>query len=575
MHSPSLLQIEGLAPAGPTMREPKMLSPVSCCAGLLAVLSALAAPLSVASEAVDLKAINRIADEAFNRSEIPRTAAHLTDRIGARLTNSPQMREAERWTQEQFRQWGLKNVRAEGFDFGRGWSIERASVRMVAPRVRTMQSIPIAWTPATPGAVSAPIIVAPMGKAKDFDKWRGQLRGKIVLVSQPGTSSSEPTASDFKRFTAEELKAMEPYPQPTYSEAEFEARRKRVAFDEQRDAFLAEEGALLWVRKSNREGGLVEGSTYGADSYTVYGHGVGRTPRLPAVELAAEDYRLLARLAKAGAAPAIEVLSDVKYYDDDPRAYNIIAELPGRDPKAGYVLAGGHLDSWVAADGAADNAAGCAVVMEAARILTKLNFKPKRAIHFALWNAEEPGLLGSMAYIEQHLVSRPPLQDKEAAKLNPYFSRSWLQRWPITPQAGHSQLTAYFNLDNGSGKIRGIQAEGNLAALPVFKEWLAPFASMGATTVVPKRAGGTDHAFMQAVGLPGFQFIQDPLDYDSRVHHTQIDTYDHLRIDDMKQAAVILASFLLHAANRDEPLPRMPLPTQPTATDPFSYDQDE
>ncbi|MBL8264847.1 M20/M25/M40 family metallo-hydrolase [Steroidobacter sp.] len=540
----------------------------------LAALLALSAPFVFASETVDLQAINRITDEAFNRSEIPQTAAYLSDRIGARLTNSPQMREAERWTQEQFRQWGLKNVRAEGFDFGRGWSIERASVRMVAPRVRTMQSIPIAWTPATPGAVSAPIIVAPLRTAKDFEKWRGQLRGKIVLVSQPGTSA-EPTEADFKRFTREELDAMTPYPQPTHSEAQFQARRKRASFDEQRDEFLAAEGALLWVRRSNREGGLVEGSSYGADSSTVYGYLVGRTPKLPAVELAAEDYRLLARLAKAGTAPAIEVISDVKFHDDDHRAYNIIAELPGRDAKAGYVLAGAHLDSWVAADGAADNAAGSAVVMEAARILNKLNFKPKRAIHFALWNAEEPGLLGSIAYLDQHLVSRPPVTDQDTAKLNPYFSRSWLQRWPITPKPGHAQLTAYFNLDNGSGKIRGINAEGNLAAMPVFKQWLAPFASMGADTVVPARAGGTDHAFMQAVGLPGFQFIQDPLDYESRVHHTQIDTYDHLRIEDMKQAAVILASFLLQAANRDEPLPRMPLPTQPAVTDPFLYDDVE
>lgn len=547
-----------------------MRSPGSRCAALVAALSAFAAPC-VASNAVDLQAINRITDEGFNRSEIPQTASYLTDRIGARLTNSPQMREAERWTQQQFRQWGLKSVRAEGFDFGRGWSIEHASVRLVTPRVRAMRSIPIAWTPATPGAVTAPIVVAPMRSTKDFDKWRGQLRGKIVLVTHPGTSS-DPTKPDFRRFTDAELAAKMPFPQPTHSEAAFATFREREAFDEQRDAFLASEGALLWVRKANREGGLVEGASYGADSSTAYGYLVGRTPKLPAVELAAEDYRLLTRLAKADTAPAIEVVSDVKYYDDDHRSYNIIAELPGSDAKAGYVMAGAHLDTWAAADGAADNGAGCAVVMEAARILKKLDFKPKRGIHFALWNGEEQGMFGSTAYIEKYLASRPPLAAPALAKQNPYFSRSWLQRWPIAPKAGHAQMMAYFNLDNGSGKIRGIHAERNLAVMPIFKEWLAPFASMGATTVAPARAGGTDHVFMQAVGLPGFQFIQDPLDYDTRVHHTQIDTYDHLRIEDMKQAAVILASFLLHAANRDEPLPRMPLPTQPTETDPFFYD---
>lgn len=536
-----------------------------------AVLAAMFATTAAASDQADLQAINRIVDEAFNRSEIPQTAAHLTDRIGGRLTNSPQMREAERWTQQTFRQWGLKNVRAEGFDFGRGWSIQNAHVRMIAPRVRRMESIPIAWTPATPGAVNAPVVIAPMDKTSDFEKWRGQLRGKIVLVSAPGVAS-EPSQPAFKRFSDEELRTMDRYQPPVHADADFARRRQSASFDEQRDEFLAAEGALLWVRKSDRDGGLVEGSTYGA---TTYGYLIGRTPKLPGVELAAEDYRLLARLAKAGAAPAIEVLSDVRYHDEDPRAYNVVAELPGRDPKAGYVLAGGHLDSWVEADGAADNAAGCVVVMEAARILQKLNFKPKRAIHFALWNAEEPGLLGSTAYLEQHLVSRPPVQDAALAKLNPYFSRSWIQRWPLQPKPDYSRLSAYFNIDNGSGKFRGLYAEGNLAAMPVFKAWLAPFASMGAANVVARRTTGTDHFHMQAVGIPGFQFIQDPLDYDSRVHHTRLDTYDHLRIDDLKQAAAVLASVLLHAANRDEPLPRMPLPTQPNQTDPFSYDQAE
>jgi hypothetical protein len=238
-------------------------------------------------------------------------------------------------------------------------------------------------------------------------------------------------------------------------------------------------------------------------------------------------------------------------------------------------MAGAHLDSWVAADGAADNGAGCVVVMEAARILRTLGIKPRRTIRFALWNAEEPGLLGSMAYIERHLATRAAETDPQIAKLNPYFSGSWLNRWPITPKAGYADLKAYFNLDNGSGKVRGIFTEGNIAVVPIFKDWLAPFASMGATHVVAWPTDGTDHVYLQAVGLPGYQFIQDPLDYKTRIHHSSIDMYDHLNIADLKQAAVILASMLYHSAESEQPLPRMPMPVKPAPTDPFAFEEDD
>ena len=267
--------------------------------------------------------------------------------------------------------------------------------------------------------------------------------------------------------------------------------------------------------------------------------------------------------------PTIEIDSDVRYHDEDTKAYNVIADIPGRDPKAGYVMAGAHLDSWVAADGAQDNAAGSAVVMEAARILSKLGIRPKRTIRFALWSGEQQVLGGTLAYIEQHLATRAPSTDPLARELHPYYG--WRNRWPITPLPGYDDLAAYFNVDNGSGKVRGIYAEGNPAVVPIFREWFEPFASMGATTISAQRTGGTDHVLMQAVGIPAFQFIQDPLDYSARIHHSSIDSYDHLRTEDLKQAAVILASFLYQAADREEPLPRMPLPTQPRPSDPFEY----
>jgi Zn-dependent M28 family amino/carboxypeptidase len=211
--------------------------------------------------------------------------------------------------------------------------------------------------------------------------------------------------------------------------------------------------------------------------------------------------------------------------------------------------------------------------MEAARILQSLGLRPKRTIRFALWNGEEQGLTGSLAYVERYLASRAPITNPAHAKLSPWFT--WRERWPVTPLPGHRDLVAYFNVDNGSGKIRGIHAEGNVAAVPIFQEWLSPFASMGASTVSIQPTGGTDHLFMQAVGIPAYQFIQDPLDYESRIHHTNIDSYDHLKADDMRQAAVILASFLYNAASRDEALPRMPIPTQPRKSDPFEYPKDD
>jgi carboxypeptidase Q len=517
-----------------------------------------------AADGVDQQTINRIVDEELNHSQVPQTAEYLMDRIGGRMTNSPQMRIAEQWTQEQFHRWGLSNVRAEGYDFGRGWSIEHIEVRMLTPRVVALHAIPIAWTPATRGTISASIVVAPMKRERDFAQWSGQLKGKIVLIDRP-TEGSEPGKASFQRFSDEELGKLDVYSQPTQSESNVARSLKRGAFAAKRDAFLAAEGAIAWMRESYRDGGLLHGEGYG--------YRVGETPALPGIEIAAEDYRKLARLAKAGAAPTVELTSTVRFHDDDHNAYNIIAEIPGRDPKAGYVMAGAHLDSWVAADGAADNGAGTVAVMEVARVLAKLNVKPRRTIRFALWTGEEQALLGSMAYVERYLAERPPVTDPEQAKLRPLYT--WNIRWPIKPRPGSELLSAYFNLDNGSGKIRGIYTEGNVSVVPIFREWLAPFASMGATRVVAQPTEGTDHVLMQSVGIPAFQFIQDPLDYATRVHHSSIDSYDHLKIADLKQATVILASMLWMASEREKPLPRMPLKTKPNETNPFAYPEDE
>lgn len=503
--------------------------------------------------------MNRVIDQGLNHSQVMQTAEYLADRIGGRLTNSPAMRQAEAWTQAQFKTWGLRNVRKDGFTFGRGWSIVSSSVRMTAPRVMQLTAIPIAWTPPTKGTLTAPIVVAPMRRDRDFALWKGKLAGKIVLVDLPG-DGSEPGEAPFKRLTGEDISKLDRYKQPVIDPEAVERQLKRWGYETRLDAFLKAEGALAAVRKAYRDGKLVHGEGYM--------YKTGETPALPAVEVAAEDYRRLARLAKTGPAPTLEITSNVVYDDSDRNAYNILAEIPGTAPAGEYVMAGAHLDSWVAGDGAADNGAGSACVMEAARILAQAGVRPKRTIRFALWAGEEQGLLGSMAYVQKYLASRPPGPPNESGLEQMV---RWRYRYPIKPLPGHKDLVAYFNIDNGSGRVHGIYAEGNVAATSLLHDWLRPFSGMGADTVVSSPTGGTDHVFMQSVGIPAYQFIQDPLDYESRVHHSSIDTFDHLKAEDLRQASVVLAGVLLAAANSAKTLPRMPVPTNGTPTKPFDY----
>jgi carboxypeptidase Q len=517
-----------------------------------------AAATAAAPVSAERAVVNRIADVGFNHSELPETAEYLSDQIGGRMTNSPAMRRAERWAAERFNAWGLKNVRTEGFDFGRGWWIEASSIRMVVPRPLVLKGIPVAWTPPTQGVLAAAVIVAPMSSEKDFADWRGKLAGRIVLVTWP-TPEKDETEAVFQRYSDAEVGKLDKFQQPVFDPEARQKRIERYRFRAQLDEFLAQEGAVALVTMSRSEGRLVHGEGY---SYRV-----GHTPKLPAVELAAEDYRKLARLAKVGEV-RVEIENRVHFEDADHNAYNVLADIPGSDPKAGYVMAGAHLDSWVAGDGAADNGAGSVMVMEAARILAAIGVKPRRTIRFVLWAGEEQGLLGSAAYVERHLAVRPAPTDPALQDLPAYFS---LDTYPVRTLPEFGELDAYFNIDNGSGKIRGIFTEGNLNVVPILREWLAPFASMGANAVVAQPTGSTDHVFLSRLGLPAFQFIQDPLDYETRVHHTDLDTYDHLRIEDMKQGAVVLAAVLVAAADADKPLPRKPVPAEPKVTDPFAY----
>ncbi|MFL6785036.1 MAG: M20/M25/M40 family metallo-hydrolase [Sphingomicrobium sp.] len=526
-------------------------------AHLWALLASSAVVASAAGAATS--DTSRIIDEGMNRSQVMVTSHELMDDIGPRLTNSTNMRKAQDWAIRKLESYGLSNVHREGYDFGRGWDIVNSSVRLVSPRPIELTAIPVAWSPPTKGPLRAPAVVAPMNRKEQFAAYRGKLAGKIVLTSLPGMSG-EPKEPAFQRLDSGEIAKLDQYAIPHFDPEAQNNFIKRVEFGRDLDAFLASEGALAQATMAGRDGRLVSGEGYQNQ--------VGGSPKLPTVQIAAEDYRRIARMAKMGDDPVVEINSDVRYLDDDTHAYNIIADSPGSDPKAGYVMAGAHFDSWVAGDGAADNGAGSAVVMEAARILRQIGARPKRTIRFALWTGEEQGLFGSLNYVTQHLARRP-----FAVTQNGIVNyMKWRDSYPVTQLPGYGDLKAYFNMDNGSGKLRGIYAEGNAAAKPLLTEWLSPYASMGAGTVVAGPTSGTDHEFFQSVAIPGFQFIQDPLDYESRVHHSDIDTLDHLRADDLRQAAVVLAGVLLQAANSDKELPRPPMPTKPSPTDPFKYD---
>lgn len=498
---------------------------------------------------------SRIISEGSTNSEVMAIAQYLTDVIGPRLTISPGMRAAEDWTAAKFREWGLSGVRKEGFEFGRGWESKGAFMRMVGPRVVPMTIAPIAWTVGTDGTVRAPIIVAPLTDLQSLQRWKGKLQGKLVLISEP-RDPADWDAVPLRRWSEEELAGLNKLDLNPRGNINFSGN---MDFIRARDAFLKAEGAVAYATMSYRGAKIVHGSGYRFES--------GDSTPLPGFEIAQEDYRRLARLEAIGAAPTVEFASEVAFDDRDTQAYNVLADIAGTDPRSGYVMAGAHLDSWAAGDGAVDNAAGVAMVMEAARIIKASGIKTKRGIRFALWSGEEQGLFGSQDYAQRHLASRPipdGLTGTNAAA-------AWGSGWPITPLPGHSQLVAYFNIDNGSGKIRGINAQGNSAAAEIFADWLKPFHALGATTVAMRRVGGTDHVYFDGVGIPAFQFIQDPLDYGSMRHHTSLDTFDALKPDDMRQGAIILAAFLVNAANSDKPLPRLPLPTKAAGNSFYSY----
>jgi hypothetical protein len=533
-----------------------MPTPIRLCALFAAsAVFALSPAAGMSEERVDLDMITRIRAEGLLRSQVMDTLFHLTDVIGPRLTGSPAAREASEWTRQEFARWGLANAHLEPFPFGRGWSFSKSSLRLVAPREAPLFGLPEAWTPGTEGPVRGPVMRVKIDSEKDFEKYRGKLAGKILLLDEP-KEVKEPEGGDFKRYDEAGLQELTRYETPR-SRGDFRTRGiQRYKLRKAQAAFLTAEKALATISTSARENGVVRVSGRGSWERDSEAGALG----VPGLVLASESYDSLARLVADGRPVEVEIDVAARFDPEGGQSADTIAEIPGTDKAGEIVMAGAHLDSWHGGTGATDNAAGSAVVMEAVRILRAVGAKPRRTIRAALWTGEEEGLLGSYYYVKQHFASRPAPTDPVQKALPEVLREA---TWPLAVKPEHGKLAAYFNLDNGSGKIRGIYAEGNVAVQPIFEAWLAPLRDLGADIVTLRNTGGTDHQSFDRVGLPGFQFIQDELDYESRTHHTNLDVYDRARPADLRQAAVVLASFLYDAAMRPEPLPRKPLPTEP------------
>ncbi len=527
------------------------------------------AEVQPATETLDLTAYQRIRDEGFNHSHVMDFAYALMDGIGPRLTGSPNLKKANEWTRDTLTKIGLENAHLEDWgEFGLGWQQLNTWARMVTPdtAVLILQATP--WSPSTPGPVTGDVVFVKIDSEKDFDTYKGKLAGKVVLF---GAMREVPPVDKalFSRYTDEELAKLADFQVngggalPPDLQARMAARMERLRLIDKIAAFFAEEKVAAVIEPSrDASNGGGSGGTFFDDN----GATLGRTPyiaskavKVPVAVAAIESYGRLYRLTQAHVPTTVEIDVETKVSGEHEHGYDTVAEIPGTDPtlKDQVVMVGGHLDSWIAGTGATDNGAGTVVAMEVVRILKALDIKPRRTIRIALWTGEEEGIFGSKGYCTIHFGSAPTSTAPDQMQLPEFMRRA---AGPLALKPEQKLISGYFNIDNGTGKVRGIYTQGNVAIAPIFAQWIAPLKDLGVTTVTNRNTGGTDHLSFDAVGIPGFQFIQDDMDYESRTHHSNEDTVERLQPADLKQIAVVEATFVYNAAMRDQMLPRKPLP---------------
>ena len=505
---------------------------------------ALSLPLATmwsSAQQVDLDAVYRIKQEGLQaqRSQAMEIASYLTDIYGPRLTGSPNINAAADWTMKRMNEWGLTSVHRETWPFGRGWQNHRFVAHAVAPQAYPLIAYSKAWAPGTNGPVTGEAALAVIQNDADLDAWRGQLKGKFVLTAPMPVVAArfEPPG---RRFTDPELAELAKQPLVNVARGrggrggqDVQAQR---AFQRRRLDFFISEGVAALIDPGSGDGGTVFVLAPQGVSYDPKG-----PPQPPQVVMAVEHYGRILRTLEKQIPVTLQMEIDNRFYDTDLSSFNLIGELAGTDKADEVVMLGAHFDSWHTGTGATDNAAGSAVMLEAMRILKQSGLTPRRTIRIALWTGEEQGLLGSREYVRAHFG------DPATMQLKP----------------DHARLSAYFNVDNGTGVIRGVYLQGNEAVAPIFERWMEPFRNLGMTTVAIRGTGGTDHQSFDAVGLPAFQFIQDPIEYDARTHHSNMDVWERIQPNDLMRNAIIVAAFAYEAAMREERLPRKPLPMPP------------
>jgi hypothetical protein len=527
------------------------------------------------TERLDYAAIAQIRDEGLSRSQAMDTLFWLTDRYGPRVTGSPAFEEAGAWAMKKMTEWGLTDVHREEWDFGRGWSLVRFSAHMTEPQVQVLIGLPKTWSVGTEGPVTADVVRVTATSEADLAKYKGQLKGRIVL-SQPARAVRMLEGPFIVRMDGDLAKEAEttPIPAPRGQRgrggAEAAGGRGRGAAEDAADQpagggrpstgsgqaspqqflqrlqqFYKDEGVVAVFDRGSDSDTANMGSNLSVnqqhpDGGTIFPGTVNRAAAdgVPQVTLAVEHYNRMVRLLDHNVPVKVELDLKVQFHES-AKGYNFVGEIPGSDLASEVVLLGAHFDSHSFATGATDNATGSTAMLEAARIIKSLGLKPRRTIRVALWGGEEQGLLGSRAYALAHFG------DPQTMQLKPE----------------HAKLAAYFNLDNGTGKIRGIWMQSNLAVRPIFEQWIAPLQDLGVTILGPRSVTSTDHVSFDNLGLPGFQFVQDRLEYNARTHHSNMDTYDRVQREDMVQQATVAAIFAYNAAMRDEKLPRKALPS--------------
>lgn len=506
-------------------------------------LAIMAIPAISFAQEVEVSMIQKIREEGLQHSKVMDIAFNLTDKNGSRLANSEGYLRAANYAKGTLNKWGLQNAKLDAWgEFGKGWDLEKMYLAITAPYYKPLMAWPKTWTTGTNGLKKANILLIDAKDTITVLNYKGQLKGKLIIIDQ-STTYKQSFKADAIRYTEEDLAKMA---SATLSAGGRVAQATDTVQQRRMREQMTRNGgarALIILKEMAKEEGAVGMLTAAPRNHdgTIFSQGGGSYKATDAdnfldMALGIEDYNTILRLAKSGTEVKMETEVKTKFQTNDLQGYNVIAEIPGTDPllKDEVVMIGAHLDSWQAGTGATDNAAGSSVMMEAMRILKAVGANPRRTIRIGLWSAEEQGLLGSRGYVK----------------------KTFMDATTNKPNVAHDNFSGYFNIDNGTGKIRGIYLQGNEDCGPIFKSWFAPFVDLGAATVTISNTGGTDHLSFDGVSLPGFQFIQDPIEYDTRTHHSNMDVYEHLIEDDLKQIATIVAAFAYNTAQRDDKLPR-------------------